>query len=162
MTGTLLTTWLIGLALIALAAPAAAQPPAAPTPAAAHPLTGDDVGAWLDGVIPYGLARNDIAGAVVVVVKNGQVLVERGYGRLARIACLADLVALAAWVGLIVAATSAARGLFDAALDPWLLAVEGITLLAVALSIAPLWNLFIVWRDRTRGWWARASSLVVA
>jgi CubicO group peptidase (beta-lactamase class C family) len=46
----------------------------------AHPLTADDVNSWLDGFLPYALARGDIPGAVVVVVKDGQVLTERGYG----------------------------------------------------------------------------------
>ena len=36
--------------------------------------------AWLDGFVPYALKSGDIAGAVVVVVKDGQVLTERGYG----------------------------------------------------------------------------------
>ena len=49
-------------------------------PSAAHSLTAEDVGAWLDGLIPYGIDRGDIAGAEVVVVKNGRVLFERGYG----------------------------------------------------------------------------------
>jgi CubicO group peptidase (beta-lactamase class C family) len=39
-----------------------------------------DVDAWLDGFMPYATARGDIAGAVVVVVKDGQVLTQRGYG----------------------------------------------------------------------------------
>lgn len=60
------------------AAAAAAQAPA-PAPAA-HALTADDVGAWLDGLLPAEMKRADIAGAVVVVVKDGQILVERGYG----------------------------------------------------------------------------------
>jgi CubicO group peptidase (beta-lactamase class C family) len=46
----------------------------------AHPLTRDDVSAWLDGMVPFGIQRGGIAGAVVVVVKDGQVLVEKGYG----------------------------------------------------------------------------------
>src|ERR1043166_2445353 len=49
-------------------------------PSAAHSLTAEDVGAWLDGLIPYGIDRGDIAGAEVDVVKNGRVLFERGYG----------------------------------------------------------------------------------
>ena len=36
--------------------------------------------AWLDGYMPYALHTGDIAGAVVVVVKDGQILTERGYG----------------------------------------------------------------------------------
>ena len=58
-------------------------PPAAPaeTPAAgARPLTADDVNAWLDGFMSYSLAKDDIAGAVVVVVKDGQILTQKGYG----------------------------------------------------------------------------------
>lgn len=50
------------------------------TPAGGHELTAQDVNAWLDGFLPYSLARGDIAGAVVVVVKDGQVLTQRGYG----------------------------------------------------------------------------------
>ena len=44
------------------------------------PLTADDVNAWLDGYMPYALHTGDIAGAVVAVVKDGQILTERGYG----------------------------------------------------------------------------------
>jgi CubicO group peptidase (beta-lactamase class C family) len=43
-------------------------------------LTKQDLDAWLDGFLPYALARSDIAGAVVVVVKEGRVLCERGFG----------------------------------------------------------------------------------
>jgi CubicO group peptidase (beta-lactamase class C family) len=63
----------------AAAAPQAATPaqPAAPaTPA----LTREDLEAWLDGFIPYAIARGNIAGGVVVVVKDGAVLLEKGYG----------------------------------------------------------------------------------
>jgi CubicO group peptidase (beta-lactamase class C family) len=57
-------------------AAAAAPPPQS----AAAALTADDVNAWLDGYMPYALHTGDIAGAVVAVVKDGQVLTERGYG----------------------------------------------------------------------------------
>jgi CubicO group peptidase (beta-lactamase class C family) len=43
-------------------------------------LTNEDVDAWLDGLLPYALHNGAIAGAVVIVVKDGQVLTERGYG----------------------------------------------------------------------------------
>ncbi|HET9337075.1 MAG TPA: serine hydrolase domain-containing protein [Sphingomicrobium sp.] len=49
-------------------------------PARTHELNRTDVDAWLDGFMPYAIARGDIAGAVVVVVKDGQVLTQRGYG----------------------------------------------------------------------------------
>jgi CubicO group peptidase (beta-lactamase class C family) len=61
----------------ATAPPAAAPAGAAP---AAVPLTADDVNAWLDGYMPYALHTGDIAGAVVAVVKDGQIVTERGYG----------------------------------------------------------------------------------
>src|SRR5688572_12532640 len=53
--------------------------PEATAPAGA-PLTKDNVEAWLDGFLPYALRTADIAGAVVVVVKDGQVLTQKGYG----------------------------------------------------------------------------------
>jgi len=52
-----------------------------PAPAApADRLTATDLEAWLDGFMPYALEKNDVAGAVVVVVKDGKVLLEKGYG----------------------------------------------------------------------------------
>ena len=60
--------------------PTTERVPAAVPGTAARPLTREDVEAWLDGFIPYALQRGDIAGAVVVVVKDGQVLLPKGYG----------------------------------------------------------------------------------
>ncbi len=48
--------------------------------AAGHALTREDLEPWLDGVMPYALQMGDVAGAVVVVVKGGQVLLQKGYG----------------------------------------------------------------------------------
>ena len=45
-----------------------------------HELTASDVEAFLDGVVPLQLAREDIAGATVAIVKDGKVLFEKGYG----------------------------------------------------------------------------------
>jgi CubicO group peptidase (beta-lactamase class C family) len=45
-----------------------------------HLLDEADLSAWLDGVLPYALKSGDIAGAVVVVVKDGKVLFQKGYG----------------------------------------------------------------------------------
>jgi CubicO group peptidase (beta-lactamase class C family) len=39
-----------------------------------------DLEAWLDGFVPFALKNGDIAGMVVVVVKDGSVLVQKGYG----------------------------------------------------------------------------------
>src|SRR5207245_10942440 len=56
-----------------------AQTPEVP-PSGAHPLTKADVEAWLDGFTPYALQRGDVDRAVVVAVKDGQVLLAKGYG----------------------------------------------------------------------------------
>ena len=45
-----------------------------------HSLTKEDAEAWLDGFLPYALERGDIAGAVVVVVKDGAIMSQKGYG----------------------------------------------------------------------------------
>ena len=49
-------------------------------PAGEHQLTAEDVNAWLDGKLPDALKNGDIPGAVVTVVKDGQVVTTRGYG----------------------------------------------------------------------------------
>jgi CubicO group peptidase (beta-lactamase class C family) len=46
----------------------------------ANTLESADLGAWLDGFMPFALQRADIAGAVVVVVKDGRTLFQKGYG----------------------------------------------------------------------------------
>jgi CubicO group peptidase (beta-lactamase class C family) len=49
-------------------------------PVAAPTLTRADVETWLDGFLPYALQGGDVAGGVVVVVKDGEVLLQKGYG----------------------------------------------------------------------------------
>ena len=49
-------------------------------PASAHPLTGADVEAFLDGLVPLQIERDDIGGVVIAVVKEGKVLFAKGYG----------------------------------------------------------------------------------
>lgn len=44
------------------------------------PLTRADLEAWLDGFMPYALADGGIAGAVVAVVADGEVVLQKGYG----------------------------------------------------------------------------------
>ncbi|WP_439632731.1 serine hydrolase domain-containing protein [Glycocaulis sp.] len=39
-----------------------------------------DLEAWLDGFMPYALAQGDIAGAIVTVVADGEILLSRGFG----------------------------------------------------------------------------------
>ena len=43
-------------------------------------LTAGDVEAFLDGVVPLQLEREDIAGATVAIVKDGKLLFAKGYG----------------------------------------------------------------------------------
>lgn len=64
---------------IALLVAAATSAPAHGAPAAPA-LDAADLSAWLDGRVPYALKAGDIAGAVVVVVKDGKVLLQKGYG----------------------------------------------------------------------------------
>src|SRR6266446_6743808 len=70
--------------------PAAAHTETAPTAALAaapftshspaHDLTGADVEAFLDGMMPSQLERENVAGAVIAVVKDGHVIFAKGYG----------------------------------------------------------------------------------
>ena len=68
--------------------PSAASPVAQPeaikpgtsTPTPAHSLDQDDLTAFFDGILPLQLERSDIAGASVLVMKDGNVLLQKGYG----------------------------------------------------------------------------------
>lgn len=51
-----------------------------PVKAGTHEMTSEDVTAFLDGIMPQQLARDDIAGAVISIVKDGKVLFAKGYG----------------------------------------------------------------------------------
>jgi CubicO group peptidase (beta-lactamase class C family) len=53
---------------------------AATAPSPAPELTSADVNAWLDGFMPLALSNGDIAGAVVTITHNGQIIANRGYG----------------------------------------------------------------------------------
>ena len=84
-----ITATLCALALCGLAAwsqgpkpkPKVESAKTATTPVASVPeMTASDVEAFLDGSVPMQLQREDIAGAVVVVVKDGKILVSKGYG----------------------------------------------------------------------------------
>ena len=61
----------------------ATPPPVAVTAPATDPapeLTTQDVNTWLDGLVPAQLNVTEIPGAIVSVVKDGQVVTTRGYG----------------------------------------------------------------------------------
>ena len=57
-----------------------ATAPVAVTPSGAHALTPEDLTAFFDGILPLQLERSDIAGASVLVMKDGNVLLQKGYG----------------------------------------------------------------------------------
>ena len=63
---------------------AVAAPPTviatAPATEPAPELTTQDVNTWLDGLVPAQLNINETPGAIVSVVKDGQVITTRGYG----------------------------------------------------------------------------------
>lgn len=84
----IIRTWL-SIAVLLFAVQASAQieirklseaKPATPIAIGGHELSSADAGAWLDGLFPYALRKNNLASAVVVVVTDGRVLVSRGYG----------------------------------------------------------------------------------
>src|SRR5215469_17820776 len=91
---TALWTRIVVLLVVCLAAvaqkPKVAPPPQTPpqTPPAPevkvaetpHEMTAADVQAFLDGFLPMQLERENIAGAVVCVVKDGKVMFAKGYG----------------------------------------------------------------------------------
>lgn len=75
----------LGLLAVILAGLSFAVPPSAaraelPPQLAPVELTQTDLEVWLDGYMPFALARAQIAGGVVVIVKDGAVLVQKGYG----------------------------------------------------------------------------------
>src|SRR6516162_238295 len=75
-----LVVCLVGLNMAAHAATAETAAAPVSSPAAAHPLERADLEPWLDGFMPYAIERGDVAGAVVAVVKNGELLLAKGYG----------------------------------------------------------------------------------
>ncbi len=69
--------------LTATAPASGASAPSAPSAAAAktaQPMTLADTQAWLDGLMPAALKMAQVPGAVVVIVKDGQPLIQKGYG----------------------------------------------------------------------------------
>ena len=56
------------------------KPESSASPVTTHEMTPQDVSAFLDGIMPQQLAREDIAGVVISVVKDGKVLFAKGYG----------------------------------------------------------------------------------
>ena len=67
---------------VAAPAPAstAAAVPENPGAATAPAMTTHDVQTFFDSLVPYAIHRADIAGGVIVVVKDGKVLFAKGYG----------------------------------------------------------------------------------
>src|SRR5215469_6229456 len=80
-----------GLAVAAPAVTGPASPPiavkpetvaAAPVQAAeeTHALTAEDAQTFFDGMIPYAIDHGNIAGSVLVIVKDGKIIFAKGYG----------------------------------------------------------------------------------
>jgi CubicO group peptidase (beta-lactamase class C family) len=59
---------------------ASEKPPAAIPPSGGHALEKADLEAFFDGIIPLQLERSDVAGATVLVMKDGKDLLRKGYG----------------------------------------------------------------------------------
>jgi CubicO group peptidase (beta-lactamase class C family) len=63
------------------AAPAPANQVAPPSTAPGpHTLSAADLRTFFDGMVPYAIHRDDIAGATIAVVKDGQIVFAQGYG----------------------------------------------------------------------------------
>lgn len=60
--------------------PTAPLPLPKPNPATPASLTPEDVTAFMDGFLPLQLQRDDVAGAVISIAQNGQILLQKGYG----------------------------------------------------------------------------------
>jgi len=58
----------------------ATENPVPITPPGQHKLEQADLEAFFDGIIPLQLERSDIAGATVLVMKDGQPILQKGYG----------------------------------------------------------------------------------
>ncbi len=86
--GTLLLVGLFCVGMWAQPSHPSPAPMKATTPVAVAPaqsantpqLTAVDLEAFLDGLMPAQLEREDVAGAVIAVVKDGQVIFAKGYG----------------------------------------------------------------------------------
>lgn len=59
---------------------AAAKAAPAGSPVPPHALEKADLEAFFDGIVPLQLERSDVAGATVLVMKDGQELLKKGYG----------------------------------------------------------------------------------
>jgi CubicO group peptidase (beta-lactamase class C family) len=57
-----------------------AAAPEAQGAATAPAMTAQDVQTFFDSLVPYAMQRGDIAGGVIVVVKDGKILFAKGYG----------------------------------------------------------------------------------
>ena len=68
------------LVLLALSAPALAAAETPPAAGGPPELSSADVGAFLDGVVPYAITEANIAGASVAVVADGHLIFANGYG----------------------------------------------------------------------------------
>ncbi|MDT9598867.1 serine hydrolase domain-containing protein [Sphingosinicella rhizophila] len=73
------------LGLIATGKLVAAPPPApafvtGDSAADAPQLVAEDLEPWLDAMVPAALERTDIAGGAIVIVKDGRILFQKGYG----------------------------------------------------------------------------------
>jgi len=56
------------------------KPAPATPPPTAHPLEKADLESFFDGLVPLQMERSDVAGATVLVMKDGKELLKKGYG----------------------------------------------------------------------------------
>src|SRR5277367_5560181 len=61
------------------ATPEAKPSPTTPAPVV-HPLEKADLEAFFDGLVPLQMERSDVAGATILVMKDGKEVLKKGYG----------------------------------------------------------------------------------
>ena len=61
-------------------APQSESQPTSTSPAPQPQMSAEDVEAFLDGIVPQQLDRENIAGATISIVEDGKVLFAKGYG----------------------------------------------------------------------------------
>jgi hypothetical protein len=78
--------------------------------------------------------------------------------RLVRIAAILVFALVVGWVVVLGGGFAS----FDTPLDKWLRLLQLVGVIVILGAVAGLWNLATVWRDGSRSWWAKLSSLLVA
>ncbi len=117
-------------------------------PSGVHELTAVDVEAFLDGIVPLQLKRDDIAGATVAVVKRWEAVVR-----------YSDLVLffMAPMTGLVVYASTHIEFLSDRE-STWFHLAQAIGVLGAIGTLIVVYNGIQSWRNREKRIWVKLQA----